>query len=123
MSSRIEKVASVVKRTLAQPLSDFAREHNAGLVTVTSVLLTRDLQIAKVYFSIYGGTTTPEKFLSLLEVYKSQFRQQLGSQLRLRYTPDIRFFIDDTLDKMEHIQKLLDSVKTVTEDTSQNEIE
>lgn len=111
MSLRTEKVASVIKRTLAQPISDYAKEVFAGLVTITDVRLTNDLQIAKVYLSVYAGKVTPAQFVNMLEKKVGELRSYVGSKVRLRFTPELRFYIDDSLDQIEHIQKLLDSVK------------
>ncbi len=52
MSIRAEKVASIVKRALSQPISDFALEHNAGIATVTTVRFSPDLTLAKVYIIV-----------------------------------------------------------------------
>ncbi|MDQ1265311.1 MAG: ribosome-binding factor [Bacteroidota bacterium] len=120
MSVRTEKVASVIKRLLARPVSDLAAEHSAGLVTVTAVRLSNDLHIAKVYVSIYGANTSRTKFLNVLEDKKSSMRHILGANLRMRFTPDIKFFIDDTLDQIEHIQKLLNSVKNESPNIESN---
>ena len=111
MSIRAEKVGSEMKRVLTRPIDELAKEHKAGLVTVTSVRLSEDLQLAKVYISIFGDKISPGKFLAILEDKKGSLRTQVGRNIRLRYTPDLKFFLDDTLDKMEHIQELLDSVK------------
>ncbi|ROL62099.1 30S ribosome-binding factor RbfA [Bacteroidetes/Chlorobi group bacterium ChocPot_Mid] len=110
MSIRAEKVSSLIKRVLAKPIDLLASEHNAGLVTVTSVRLTEDLQTAKVYISIFGDKISPGKFLAILEDKKGSLRTQLGKEIRLRYTPDLKFFLDDTLDKIEHIQELINSI-------------
>jgi ribosome-binding factor A len=118
MSIRAEKVASVIIRCLSEPVSAIAAEHSAGLATVTSVKLSPDLQIAKVYISVYGGQITPARFLEILELKKSVLRRHVGSNVKLRFTPEIRLFLDDTLDQIDHIQKLLDSVKT--SDTENN---
>jgi len=115
MSVRTEKVASVVKRALAMPLNKLASEVSAGIVTITALRITNDLQIAKVYVSVFGGKISPAKFISILEERKGELRGVLGSSIKMRFTPDLRFFLDDTLDRMEYIQKLLDSVKKDSE--------
>lgn len=112
MSIRTEKVASVIKRALVNPVSDLAHEYGAGLVTITSIRLSNDLHVAKVYLSIYGGKIGPGEFITFLENSKGMLRSHVGKHIRLRLTPDLRFFLDDTLDQMEHIQKLIDSVNT-----------
>ncbi len=111
MSLRAEKVASVIKRALTVPISDIARENSAGLATVTAVRMSPDLTVAKVYISVYGKNYPPAKFINILEDSKGELRRFVGSSVRLKQTPELRFFIDDTLDQIEHIQKLVDQVK------------
>lgn len=115
MSVRTEKVASVVKRALSMPLNNLASEVSAGIVTITALKVTNDLQIAKVYVSVYGGKISSAKFLSILEERKGELRSELGSNIKLRYTPELKFYLDDTFDRMEHIQKLIDSAKKNSE--------
>ncbi|MFW5701333.1 MAG: 30S ribosome-binding factor RbfA [Bacteroidota bacterium] len=110
MSLRAEKVASTIKRIIAEPISQLAREHDAGMVTVTSVRVSPDLQIAKVYLSVFGEKNSPGKFLQYLENNSGDLRRIVGQKMRLRYTPELRFYLDDTLNQMEHIQNLLDQV-------------
>lgn len=111
MSIRTEKVSSLIKKILAQPINTLAKEHGGGMVTLTEVKVSKDLQIAKVYVSIFNSTEGPGSFIDILEAKKGILRSQIASQSRLRYTPDLKFFLDDTLDKIEHIQNLLNSVK------------
>lgn len=111
MSIRTEKVASVIKKSLAQYLSDLALEHESGLVTITSVKLTKDLHIAKVYISIFGGQTGPGEFMKILENSRQEIRTHVAHNVRLRFAPELRFYLDDTLDQIEHIQKLLKNVQ------------
>lgn len=111
LSVRAERVSSEVRKVLSEPISEFARQNNAGLATITSVRMSPDLQIANVYVSIYGGKTSPQAFLNLLEQEKSNFRQILGAKVRLRLTPEVRFFLDDTFERIERIEQLLSSEK------------
>jgi ribosome-binding factor A len=111
MSIRTEKVASVLQQALAMPLQNFAREVGAGFVTITNVQMSADLQIAKVYLSIFQSKIANEKFLQKLEDETPRLRHEVASQIQLRYAPELRFFIDDTLDKLDRIQALLDKAK------------
>ncbi|MDQ1266290.1 MAG: ribosome-binding factor [Bacteroidota bacterium] len=120
MSIRSEKVASLIKRVIAGPINDLANEHSAGLVTVTSVRLSKDLQIANIYVSIFGNKFSPGKFLAILEDKKGAIRTAVGANVRLRFTPEIRFFLDDTLDQIEHIQDILNSVQKDSKETKVN---
>jgi len=120
MSIRAEKVASVIKKVIAEPISEIAHQFTSGLVTVTSVKLSNDLQIARVYISIYGNKISKGELLSQLEKSKSEIRYLVGKEVRLRYTPEIKFYLDDTLDEMEHIQELIDKAKENTHDVKLN---
>ncbi len=116
MSIRAEKVASVIKRSLVEPVNQLAEEYSAGLVTITSVKLTKDLHIAKIYVSIYGKKEGPGAFMDVLRDNSKMLRGQLGHKIRLRFTPELRFYLDDTLEQMEHIQNLINSIKKSDED-------
>ncbi len=119
MSIRTEKVSSAIKRILAQPINDIAKSNGDGLVTVTDVQISKDLQVAKVYVSVYNSKDGASIFLELLESKKGILKSQIAAQLRLRFTPDLRFFLDDTLDKIVYIQTLLDSVRNPLEQTNE----
>lgn len=111
MSIRTERVASELQKVLSEPISKFARQNNGGLSTITAVRMSPDLQYANIYISIYGGKISPQTFITLLEQEKSQFRQVVGAKLRLRLVPELRFFYDDTFEKIERIEQLLESDK------------
>lgn len=111
MSIRTEKVASEIKKALAKPITDLASGINAGFVTVTTARISPDLKIAKVYISLYAGNIPASEFIDYLTSKQGYLRHILGTKVRLRYTPELKFFIDDTLDQIEHIQKVLDSAK------------
>lgn len=104
-------MASVIKRALSTPVSDIARENSAGIATVTAVRVSPDLTIAKIYISVFGNNFPPARFIAKLEDKKYELRRLVGKAVRLRSTPDIKFYLDDTLDQIEHIQKIIDIAK------------
>lgn len=112
MSERAEKVAGVIRRALAEPIRRLSQDVSAGLVTVTTVRMSGDLHIARVYFSMYGSKISPAEFIAIMEQRSGYLRREIGKSLKLRYTPDLKFFIDDTLEQMDHIKRLLDKAKT-----------
>lgn len=120
MSIRSEKVASVIKRELAEPISQIGSEATGGLITLTAVRVTTDLQIANLYVSVFGTKASPGEALGELELRQGELKDVIAKNLRLRFIPELRFFLDDTLDRMEHIQDLLDSVKKEDEDNNQD---
>lgn len=110
MSVRVEKVASLVKQEVSIILQrDFA-EVSTAFITVTDVRMTADLKIARVYVSIYGDAKTKVKAMQTLELEKGHIRSLLGSRIRLKFTPALEFFIDETLDQVETINNLIKQI-------------
>lgn len=116
MSIRTEKVGSVIKKALAAPLSAIASELNAGFITVTQVRMSQDLRYAKIYLSVFGGKQRPAEALIKIDERSKRLRRELGASVHLRYVPELRFYLDDTLDAIEHIQELIDSVRSADDD-------
>src|SRR6056297_1810625 len=98
MSIRAERVGAEIKKLLANPIESLGNENEAGLTTVTSVRVSDDLSSAKVYISLYGEDISPGKFISILEREKGLLRGMITSQMRLRKAPDLKFYLDDTLE-------------------------
>jgi ribosome-binding factor A len=81
-----------------------------GLMTVTEVRMSPDLKIAKVYVSVFGDAERKKKTLALLEVEKHFVRAELGHNLRLKFTPSLVFYLDETLDNAMRIENLLHNI-------------
>ncbi|MFW5757347.1 MAG: ribosome-binding factor A, partial [Bacteroidota bacterium] len=66
-----------------------------------------DLSIARVYLSIFGADT--QKVMEQIKLHTSEIRKQLGLRVKnqLRHVPELQFFVDDSLDYIENIEKLL----------------
>ena len=111
MSIRTEKVASVIMDALSEPLRKIASEIRAGLITVTSVKMSPDLQIAKVYVSAIGGKASIADVLQAIDAEKHIIRKHVASAVQLRFAPELRFFRDETMDAMEQIQQLVEQTK------------
>jgi len=76
-------------------------------MTVTKVTMSPDLRLARVYISVLGDTKTQERTLFLLNEAKKDIRQFIGKTVRIKFTPEIVFFIDDTMDYVANIEQLL----------------
>jgi ribosome-binding factor A len=116
MSIRTEKVGSEIKKILSSHISQIALSNKLGFVSVSNVIISKDLGLAKVFLNylIPNKQTTPEdisKLLSIINDNKWSLRSSVARDLRLRQTPELRFFYDDTLEQMESIDNLLDKVK------------
>lgn len=109
MNTRQEKVSKQIQKDI----SDIIQQHTTGslkgiLLTVTSVRITPDLGMARIYISIFPSQNS-EKIILDLNSHLGIFRNELGSKLRyqLKKVPEIKFFLDDSLDYIDNIDNLL----------------
>jgi ribosome-binding factor A len=105
---RQNKVSRLVQKEMGDIFQKEARHlFTGGLVTVTNVEISPDLSIAKVYFTVLN--LKPQQIMEMLMEKKSEIRKYLSSRVhsQLRIVPDLRFFIDDSYDAIQHIEQLL----------------
>lgn len=108
-SNRQKKIASVLQTDLVDVLQSAARSGNLGvIISVTKVNVTVDLSIAKVYLSVFPT----DKRESLLEGIKSnapKIKHELAQRTRhqLRRMPELQFYIDDSLEYIDQIERSL----------------
>ncbi|MGE5382476.1 MAG: 30S ribosome-binding factor RbfA [Omnitrophica WOR_2 bacterium] len=110
-SKRQQKISRLIQKDLGEILRIFASSHLGGyLITVTKVGISPDMSVAKVYLSLFGPADKGTVFKTINQ-HKKDFRHQLGllEKNQLRVIPDLDFFIDDSLDYIENIDKLLKS--------------
>lgn len=82
----------------------------ARFVTVTGVKLTGDLREATVYVSLFGQEEERKESLMVLNKSKGFIRKELGTRLKVYYTPEISFEEDKSLDYGMHIEGLLKKI-------------
>jgi ribosome-binding factor A len=112
MSLRTEKISRAIQRDLAPLLSRYCTGILPGeMVTVIEVAATADLGLAKVYISILGSKDK-EKSLAVIEKKNKEIRQELARVIgkRIRKIPELNFYLDNTMDHAQRINKLLDEL-------------
>jgi ribosome-binding factor A len=82
--------------------------YNGAMITVSEVRISPDLSVAKVYLSIFPSNKSKD-VIEKVEQENKTIRIELGKKIRhqLRIIPELRFYIDETLDKLERIDDLL----------------
>jgi ribosome-binding factor A len=108
-STRQKKVARLIQKEVADILLRKGNELAPGkIVSVTKVRVSPDLSFARVFLSIFPPADQQKVFKSFQE-HSSRIRFELGHKVRsqLRIVPDLAFFIDDSLDYIDKIDKLL----------------
>ncbi len=111
---RQQKYARLIQKEMGEIFQrDGYNYFGKAFVTVTGAQVSPDLGVAKIYVSIFGAKDS-NVVLSQIEKHTKEIRKVLGSQIRhqARIIPELKFFLDDSLDQVEKIEKLLkDSTK------------
>lgn len=112
-SKRQQKVARQLQKDLSEI---FQREvphlFNGAFITVTSVRVSPDLSVARVYLS-FLATKNKEMLIETIREHSRVLRQHLGDRVRhqLRIVPDVTYFIDDTAEYAEKMDKLFSGLE------------
>lgn len=110
MTNRQKKINALLQQDLAEILHLFLRKENIQnlIVSVTAVRVTPDLQVAKVYLSVFPFSDA-SRILGLMEEQGGAIKNHLAKRIRnqLRIVPNLLFFIDDSLQQIEKIDRSL----------------
>lgn len=111
-SRRVEKVSSLIRREISQMLiSDIKDDRvGAGMVSVTHVDVSKDLQYVKVFVSIYGTESAKLETMEGLKACTSFVRRELGHRISLRHTPEIHFVQDSSLEQGDRLINLINNI-------------
>lgn len=100
-------MAEQVKQEIASLLTDGVKDPRVGFVSVMEVRMSPDLHYANVYVSLLGDEREKKSSLIGLRQASGWFRKEIGSRIRLRHVPEIRFFEDDSLDRVYHLEEVI----------------
>jgi len=110
--NRVRRVAEQIKKDVSQIIvAEIKDPRIAGMTSVTDVELSKDLRHASVYVSVYGSETEREETLQTLARASGFVRSEIGRRIRLRYTPEINFFLDTSIEYGAYIESVLKSLK------------
>lgn len=105
---RSEKVADVIRKEISKMiLLKTIKDPRIGFLTITRVLVSDDCRMARVYFSVMGDTDERDRSLEGLNSARGYIRKELGRRMSLRYTPDIIFQFDPSIEYAIHIDEVI----------------
>lgn len=107
---RSEKVADLIQREVSEMLVRTVKDPRIGFVTITKVSVSDDCRRAKIYFSVTGNVDERERSRKGLESAKGYIRKELGRRISLRYTPEIMFLFDPSIEYAIHIGEVLQNI-------------
>ncbi|MDM7998841.1 MAG: 30S ribosome-binding factor RbfA [Dehalococcoidia bacterium] len=113
MSRRTERLNHLLRQEITELLQREAKDPRLFvMVSVTRVSVSADLHYAKVYVSVMGTEEEKKGLLAGLHAASGFLRHELASRLNLRYTPDLAFFYDDTMERAGRVIQLIDQVSS-----------
>ena len=120
---RIEKLQELIKQEVGKMLLYDIKDPRIGFVTVTDVEMTGDLRAAKIFVSIMGNEEKVKESMEGLQSALGFIRREIGKRIKIRFTPEISFALDTSLDYSEHIQKILLNIEKEGADKNENNLE
>ena len=108
---RHERVRELVKRELGEAIRREFNVEEAGLITVNDVDLGGDLRTAVVFISILGNASQKSRGLELLNNNRIRLQGVLGKSVILKYTPTLKFLVDDSLVRGNRVLQILDELE------------
>ena len=107
-TTRQNKISRLIQKELSEIFLLQTKSMNGVLVSVSAVRISPDMSIARVYLSVFPSERSQEIVKNINDNMKS-IRYELGTRVRhqLRIIPELKFFVDDSLDYAERIDELL----------------
>ncbi len=109
-SYRAERIAEMIHRELAQRLRTEIKDPRVTPISITSVVVTRDLRRAEIAYLPLGGGEVPEALREALDEAARRLRGPIGRALRLRHAPELVFEVDTTTEAAIRVTHLLDQL-------------
>ena len=111
MSHRIERVNSLIRQEISELLQQQVKDPRLdNFVAVTEVITSHDMKHARVFVSSIGAEEEKQKILRALGSASSFFRRELSRRLKLRYTPELSFEWDNSIERGDRLLRLIDEV-------------
>ncbi len=113
LSQRQLRVGQEVRKVIAEAIEQGdvrSPEIQEAFITITQVIMSPDLKYATVYLTTLNGKNLGI-VLEQMQAEKWLFKKLVASKLKLRYTPEINFRVDDTYDEVERVNKLMSDPK------------
>lgn len=104
---RADRVASLIAEEISLIISQKIRDPQLGFITITRVVITRDLKEATVYFTTLGNK---ENDLVILQKAKGFIRTNLAHRIRIKFIPELKFVLDTSMEYGKKIDELIDEI-------------
>ncbi len=116
---RSERVSELLHRLVSDVVRNEVHDPRVYLVTITDLQLSRDLGVAKIYFTSLDDKADLDEIAVVLQKAAGFVRSKIGREIRLRTTPELRFFKDDVALRGREMSELIN--RAVSEDEARHE--
>ncbi|MBO8126389.1 MAG: 30S ribosome-binding factor RbfA [Firmicutes bacterium] len=121
-SNRHERIEDQIQEEIGEMILKDLKDPRIGFASVTRVKLTGDKREVRVFVSVYGSEEEKQKTIEALEHAKGYVRTEIGRRIKLRHTPEVHFFLDDSIEKGSRVMEILSRLeKGETFDSSKEE--
>ncbi len=110
MSLRAEKLREFLKEEVSQIIQQELKDPRIGFVSITDVEVSVDLRYARIFVSVLGDETAKAKSMEGLRSAQRYIRGELGKRMQTRYTPQVTFRLDESIERGTRIVSLLRKV-------------
>ncbi len=112
MSRRIDRVNELLRHEISRLLTLQINDPRlGGVITITRVTTSIDLREAHVFLSVMGDSAAKQKALEGIRSAAAYLRRELRPRLTLRYTPFLKFDLDESMEEVEHILGIMDNIQ------------
>lgn len=110
-SLRLQRVRELLKRAIGEILRRELPVAEAGLITVNDVGVSSDLQSATVFVGVVGSGDQQKRAAARLQSERKRLQQLLGQAVVLKYTPQLRFVIDDSIQRGNRVIEIIEEIE------------
>ena len=110
-NTRPTRVGDQIRVEISDLLARAVQDPGIGFLTVTHVKVTPDLQQARVYYTTMGDERGRRETQRALDRATPFLRRQLGGRLRLRRVPELQFFFDESIERQDRIERILQEIE------------
>ena len=111
MTKRSTRVGELLQKEISRIIIQELKDPRLGFVTVTGVSVSDDLRNAKVFVSVLGSREEIDQTFDGLKSATGFIRSCIGKRVKLRYTPEVSFWLDESVSRSAHIEELLREIK------------
>ncbi|PIU42161.1 MAG: ribosome-binding factor A [Candidatus Omnitrophica bacterium CG07_land_8_20_14_0_80_42_15] len=108
---RMQRIAAALKHEISKIIHDDLNDPRVGFVTITEVELSADLQHAKIFFTILGSEKNKKDTSIGLKQATGYIKKLIGERIKLRYIPNLTFYLDKANDYAQHIEEVIQKIR------------